>query len=208
MAEEFWVITADIVGSRNIKDRDLLQKKLFDLRQKTNRKFKDFIKVKFDITSGDGMQGLLKKKAPLVELMNFWEASLYPSKIRLGIGEGAITTKIYSSSDHMDGPCFVNSKRALDQAKKEKGLVRFGLVDPKFEMALNLIMFFIENIKAKWKEIHFRRYYLYKELGTLEKVAEEDNAAKTKQSIAESLKVAHYNLIVKAENALIFLLSG
>lgn len=206
MEKNYWAITGDVVKSRMMEDRKALQKQLFRLCRLANREFKRFLVVPLDVILGDEIQGLAKEDAPLVKVFNLWEEHLYPVRIRLGVGNGPIGTGIYRSTAQMDGVCFRNSRRGLEKAKKENGFIRFGLTNPKFEDVLNLVMLLEEGFKEEWQELHFRRYYLYRTWGTMEKVAKKEGV--TKQSVAESLKAVNYKLVVKAEEILTGILSG
>ena len=124
MKETFLVITGDVVSSREISNRERLQKKLASLCEEVNKKFKEFIVVKFSITIGDEIQGLIRKNSPLLQITGYFEENLYPYKMRFGAGEGSISTNFYNTTSQMDGECFFNSRQAIINAEKEKRSIK------------------------------------------------------------------------------------
>ena len=71
---------------------------------------------------------------------------------------------------------------------------------------VNDFILLMEVIQEDWKEIHYKRYWLYKKLGTLEKVAAREGVSK--QAIIKSLKVAKYEAILEAEESVRKLLTA
>ncbi len=196
----FFAITGDIVSSKEISDRDKIQKLLIQTCEEVNKLFTNYIIVNFSITVGDEIQGLIKRNSPVFEIIEYFEKVLFPVKIRFGVGEGGISTSYYSTTTKMDGECFINSRKGIEEGRKEKRLLKIIIKDKKTEQFLDIIILWIEKTKVEWDKIVFRRFYLYKELGSIEKVAQREKV--TKQSIGKCLKRAKYDLILKSEMVL------
>jgi len=73
---------------KDSKKRRDLQNKLAFVYDTTNKKYKEFVSVKFSITISDEIQGLLKSGSPAFEIIGYIEKKVYPYKMRFGIGEG------------------------------------------------------------------------------------------------------------------------
>ncbi|MCM8821130.1 MAG: SatD family protein [Candidatus Omnitrophica bacterium] len=205
MKEKFLAVTGDIIGSRQAKMRFNLQKSLINTCAVVNAKFSNFIVVNFTITIGDEIQGLLKINAPVLKITGYFEEKLHPYKIRFGIGEGTVSTSFYDTTTKMDGECFLNSRKALQQSKEEKRHIKIILDNKSIEPLIDIICFWIEKTKQEWTELQFKRFYLYKNLGSIEKVAKKEKV--TRQSIGKSLKRSKYDLVIKSEEIINNILS-
>jgi hypothetical protein len=201
----FFAITADVISSRAVKKRGNLQKKLNSVCETINNKYKAFIAVKFSITLGDEIQGLLKQTSPVFNIIRDIEEIIYPYQMRFGIGEGTISTELNKTTFQMDGECFLNAREALQNAKKEDRKIKMALLDKNIESALDIILLWLEENMKNWNELIYRRVFLYKKLSSIEKVAKKENV--TKQSISKSLKRARYDLVIKSEEVINNLLS-
>lgn len=205
MKEKFWAVTGDIISSRQIEKRERLQRKLVAICREVNTKFKEFIVVNFTITIGDEIQGLVKKNSPLLKITGYFEEKLYPYKIRFGIGEGTVSTSFYTTTTRMDGECFLKSRQAIQRAREEGRYMKIVLSNKFIEPLIDIISLWIEKTKADWSEKQFRRFYLYKNLGSIEKVARKEKV--TKQSIGKSLKRSKYDIVIKSEEIINSVLS-
>jgi len=88
-------IIGDIIGSRNIENRNEVQNKLKDVLNHVNNKYAEDISAKFTITLGDEFQGLLSAGRYVMDIIQFIERKMYPVKMRFGVGIGKITTDIH-----------------------------------------------------------------------------------------------------------------
>lgn len=201
----YFAVTGDIIESKNLLDRKTIQKKLINLCEEVNRVFENYIVVKFSVIVGDEFQGLLTKQSPIFEIVDHFEMNLYPVRLRFGIGEGKISTSFYETTAFMDGECFINSREGIQKAKKEKRFLKIILKDKKMENVVDIISLWIEKTKTEWDATIYRRFYLYKKLGSINKVANVEKVSR--QSIGKSLKRAKYDLILKSEKVINEILS-
>ena len=157
--EKYFAIMGDIVDSRKIEDRDELQKKFVNIINSINDKYSDDIASKFLITLGDSFQGLLKKSSKVLNIIDEIESSMFPSKLRFGIGIGEIKTSIdieYSSL--IDGPAYHNARFAIDNIKKVNNKKRdssYILVKSEYTLLDNLMnssLCLCNTIKSNWSE--------------------------------------------------------
>lgn len=205
MSKLYTVITGDLVKSREICDRNKVQKKLLTIINKVNIEFHKYIVVKFSLTLGDEFQGLINSVEKSYTIVKEIQKSIYPIKISFGIGVGSISTKIMKRTTEMDGECFVRSRYALQLAKETGQSIVYATGLDRDDIAINTIIMLMDTIRNKWKELHYRRIWLYEKLGTLEKVAQKENI--TKQMVSKNFACIGYETIRNAEETIINLLS-
>jgi len=108
-------IIGDLINSRRINNRFLVQEQLQGCLNELNAKYSDQIVSKFSITLGDEFQGLLltgEKSLCMVDEVTF---SMFPCKIRFGLGIGNLNTSInHENCLGMDGPVFWRAREAIE----------------------------------------------------------------------------------------------
>jgi len=111
-------IIGDIIGSRNIENRNEVQNKLKDVLNHVNNKYAEDISAKFTITLGDEFQGLLSAGRYVMDIIQFIERKMYPVKMRFGVGIGKITTDIHSDlAIGSDGPAYYLARNMINELK-------------------------------------------------------------------------------------------
>ena len=58
----------------------------------------------------------------------------------------------------------------------------------------------VAAIQERWQPLHYQRFWLYKELGELKKVAEREGVAPA--SVGQSLQTAGYRAVLSAQGTL------
>lgn len=124
----------------------------------------------------------------------------HPSEISIGIGVGRVATKLTRRVTIMDGPAFVNSRKAIDYAKKRELEVVVRSDREQLDVVINAIYMLIGAIKSRWTKTQWERINLYREQGTVESVA--DNLGVAKQSISKSLRNTHWTRVLAVEKDL------
>ncbi len=119
-------LIGDVVGSREVEDREGLQRRLRELISEVNRRFAQGIAARFILTVGDEFQGLLREADGMDELCALLRAWLDPVEIRLGLGVGALATPLEPEAIGMDGPCFHRARAALSRAEERGSPVEVG----------------------------------------------------------------------------------
>jgi len=202
----YTVITGDLISSKEVTDRASLQEKVRTVMSDINKEFNSYLVVPFNFTAGDEFQGLLSEIGVSFDLAQRWMRGLFPWRARLGVGVGELSTPVAETTSSMDGQCFHRAREAIEVAKKEKRYLFYNIGDFVLDTSINMIILLMEAIQKDWKEIHYKRYWLYKELGTLEKVATREDVSK--QAVIKTLKAAKYSAIMKAEESIKILLSA
>jgi len=185
-------IIGDLVQSRKLENRDLVQANLNTVLQSINNsKYSEAICSKFVITLGDEFQGLVSRDFPLRQFLSEYD-SLFGEKIktRFGIGLGELSTNIKVEAIGMDGSCFHNARAALDQAKKENNFIVFN----GFEMnlAINALFQLVNDIKKDWKKRQIEVISIFENIGDQVSVANKLNI--TRQTVHKILKASRYEL--------------
>ncbi len=91
------VVNMDIVGSRNIKDRNLLQYNLNNYLNQINQKYRNILSVPITITLGDEWQLITDKLSESYNLIHEFQQLLWKDRIEIyaGIGIGELKTPIF-----------------------------------------------------------------------------------------------------------------
>ncbi len=199
---DFAVIIADMQASRKMRERERYEWQLFlkSAIVQLNETYIECIEAPFMITKGDEFQGVLKRMAPVNQLMSKFEQLTYPLHLRFGVGYGYVQKMGSDIPIEMDGPAFHLANAALEYAKKKKILVRISTTDLIFDRALNTIFQLIHSLKRGWSDLNYRRYWKYRDLGTLQKVANE--AGVSSQSVWESLFKSGALDVLQADRAI------
>jgi hypothetical protein len=101
----------------------------------------------------------------------------------------------------MDGPAFHHANAALNQIKKSRQCFLCRTENANIDLVVNTVLSLMWAIKSKWNEITFNRYWKYKELGTLEKVAQLESVSA--QAIWDSMHNMKVMEVLEAEKNLI-----
>lgn len=200
-------IIADVVGSRELVDQErrALQEEIRSAIAHTNRRLDAVIASRFQITTGDEFQGLMKIVAPLPEVL--WELSMRVTRadLRYGIGFGTLVLPLREVAIDIDGPALHHAREAIDVAKRKRyaGPVLRGFgegPDRVFTGLFQLLGLPWSKWKPKTKEI----LRALKESGGVSTAAQRTNAPQSQVSVTKSR--AGYDSYRLGEQALVELL--
>lgn len=190
--DEYIAIIGDIVNSRKSDDRYSTQKKLFDVLNEINTKYKDSLASRFMITLGDEFQGLLKSGENIVEILEEIEYKLYPVKIRFGIGIGEIKTEIFYNPIGSDGPAYYKARDAIEYLKHSTLSDIYVITDNKNRDALlNTVFSLLYTLKDKWTSKQRNVVHKAYKGKNQREIAEE--LGTTRSAVQQVLKRADYN---------------
>ena len=113
-------IIGDIIESKKITDRAEVQRTLNKSLSDINKKYGQSISSCFLITLGDEFQGLLNNVDSLMEIIDDIKDSLYPVRIRFGVGIGQLQTEVTDLAIGADGPAYHKAREAMDQLKQSE----------------------------------------------------------------------------------------
>ncbi len=119
-------VIADIIGSKQISDRNSVQKHLEQVLDQINLTYRYAIASQFIITLGDEFQGVLHEGSVTLKVIDRIQREMHPIKFRFGIGVGSISIRLQSDTSlGSDGTAFhlaralIEEVRALESRKAE-----------------------------------------------------------------------------------------
>ena len=158
--QEYVVIIGDIIDSRNLVNRGVVQTKLKAILEAINEKYGDDIVARFKITLGDEFQGLLQTNTNILAIITTIERALSPVQLRFGVGIGTITTEInYEVSAEIDGPAYHRARAMIERMEqKEKQyteqqtniLLASDTKHKQTDELINTIFALCYTIKSRW----------------------------------------------------------
>lgn len=201
---KYGVITADIIRSKEIEDRNYFFEIFSEKISYVNKNFSHYMLVQFKIYRGDEFQGCVKEINKVPEFLSIIRENLFPLQFRAGIGIGAISTNIKKDIGKIDGEAFRLSSQALNIIKNEKERITYYKIIPEYkhlEEIINNFYIFLDlnviNRTAKqWGAIK-----LYRDIKNLKKVAKKLNV--TFQNVSKRLRAAHWSQYYQLERFLI-----
>lgn len=141
----YCAVIGDIIGSRRLTDRRIVQERFLAVAEKANSLYKADIASPFTVTIGDEFQVLLKTAHCAPAIIEYVAREMTPVGLVFGIGIGTIVTAVNPSlAIGMDGPAFHFARGAVEQAKKKKPRVIYQSDLPGMEM-INSLNYFIES---------------------------------------------------------------
>lgn len=197
--EMYTVIVSDIIGSRKLNDYERHEWQLFlkSAIVQVNENFFRFIEAPFMITKGDEFQGVLKSISSMHQIMMEFERLIFPLTLRFAVGYGAIQKMGSKIPIEMDGQAFHRAQAALNVAKKKKLSVVINTGNEDFDRMINTIYQLMYAIKSRWSDVNFKRYWKYQEIGTYERVAQDEGVST--QAVWDSLHHSNAIDIIQAE---------
>lgn len=109
------VMMADIIQSRQIDNRRLIQDKLIKLLDVLNEAFEERLVAKVEIQGGDSVQGVFINPSDAFLFLRMLQLVMDPVKLRGAIGIGSLSYEDSRySSNLLDGSAFHNARKAMD----------------------------------------------------------------------------------------------
>lgn len=145
----YCAIIGDIVQSRKIQDRQVIQCQFIDTINRVNRDYNNFIASNFTITLGDEFEGLLFSPSKSYEIIETVKKQMAPAQLVFGVGIGTISTRfLKKTSLGSDGPVFHYAREMVNRAKKKKPSICYYSNSPEDEL-INSLIYFIESCTRK-----------------------------------------------------------
>lgn len=213
------VITADVINSKNsskdilkflesrniyYNEADILNIFLTEQAQKItmNLQNKNIISTNVSISRGDEIQVFCSDIINIIEVIRQLRYYFKPLKIRIGVGIGGIYTEISDNSWDMDGQAFFKAREALDKVKIQdrKRMTYFCSSNEEFDLIANSIYMLIDGIISEWSDTKWDSINAYEIYRSYEKAG--NALGKSRQSISNNCKSAHFQKIKQAEKDL------
>ena len=203
----YTALIGDVVGSRKVKDRAGLQRRLRAAVAGINDRLtlEDALAVPLTITSGDEIQDLLVDPKAAVDAAIYLADAIAPEWMRFGLGYGPISTGLAQTPAEVDGPCFHRAREALESTDRDfRWLGARGFGDD-LERGLEGVFGLMAAIRRTWTarqaEIvrHARKETVQKVIAQTLEVSP--------SVVSESLRAARFRAILAGERTARWLLS-
>lgn len=155
----------------------------------------------FMITLGDEFQGLLSYCSGLMPIIDHIERSLFPQKIRFGIGIGEIQTEINRNLPFgMDGPAYHIAREMISLLKESErktlepsANIRIGIQgNDGLSFLLNTIFSLLTTIKERWtdRQVLIMNTFMHEGAQTQMKTAE--HLGISQSSVQKALSASNF----------------
>ncbi len=195
----YLAIIGDIINSRKLSDRAIIQKQFESAVNKIKEEFRLASISPATVTIGDEFQVLLKDSSRLFDLLYAMGQSLKMIPIRYGFGIGSIETEInYSAAIGMDGPAFHNARTAVEIARKSKLRYAIRCADRLAEERLNILFNWIDLNTKKWNPDKHAILFYYKKNHKQTEIAE--TVQMSQPAVSQHINTPSFQLIVRTQN--------
>lgn len=213
------VITADVINSKK-SNKDILKflesKNIYYNEDKVLNIFlteqaqkitmslqsKNLISTDVSISRGDEIQVFCSDIINIIEAIRQLRYYFRPLKIRIGVGIGGINTEKSDNSWNMDGEAFFKAREALDKVKiqDKKRMTYICSPNEQFDIISNSIYMLMDSIINEWSDSKWESVNAYEVYENYEKAG--NSIGKSRQSISNNCKTAHFEKIKQAEEDL------
>ncbi|MBA1336644.1 MAG: hypothetical protein HPY66_3079 [Firmicutes bacterium] len=193
----YCAIIGDIVQSRKIEDRQLIQDRFIGTIDRINQNYNNFIASNFTITLGDEFEGLLFSPSKSYEIIEAVKKQMAPTQLVFGVGIGTMSTQFSKNTSlGSDGPAFHYARKMVNRAKKKKPSICYYSNSPEDEL-INSLIYFIESCTFEQTKRQKQIIDLYEAGHSQEDIA---NLVKIKQpSVSEHINNGFYHEIKAAK---------
>jgi hypothetical protein len=196
---DYLAVVADIVGSRDLKNRrPLTQKHFRELVAKLNKVYVQSLAAPFVISRGDEFQGLLNDAARIPDIVWNLESWFPDTELHLGFGNGTLDTPLISGGSvvELDGPAFHNAREAVERK------ARFGGTFRGFSEGGDAILNgFAAELRRHRERLSDRQKQVVELLRHgLNQTAVAQKLRLTKQAISDHVRAAGWDAYSEAEN--------
>ena len=148
--KHYFAVIGDIIGSRNVDDRAVLQRQLDAGLTNVNKQYAHQIASEYLLTIGDEFQGLLRTTEAIDKILASLRVAVHPAELRFGIGVGGLATPLREQAIGMDGRCFQRARVAIERAKEHSTQIE---VDPgEAHPAFEIYSLLYSGMRRSWTE--------------------------------------------------------
>ena len=206
MKKELIVMIGDLIGSTEVEQRKILQRRLVEAYKEANRTFKKDLHAPIKITLGDEIAGVIIHPANLYRMATQLWDGIYPHRMRFAFVKGKLTAGLETKDAAIiDGPAFKKAGEYISLAKRAKTDFVFDLGNPTKDEVLNSLANLVAEIKHGWTENQRKVAKLYAELKNQKKVARRMKVSQ--QNVAKTLKSISWKKVCPAEDTVNEILS-
>lgn len=193
------VVIGDLVRSRELPDRAAAQDRLRGAVETFNASSGDSLAAPLELTGGDEMKTILEDPAVAVDVITHVSEAAHPMDLAWGIGRGPIETSWVQDVGELDGPCFHEARRAIEEASQEKVWGKAYGFSPLDDRLLTALLRLMGVIRATWTD---RQTQYVRSVRTRSQKATAREIGVTPGAVSQSLKSARFHDVEAGEAAL------
>lgn len=172
--KRYAVLIADVVGSSSRRNLRALLLNRLELARRAHRRAR-WIRLPYAVTAGDEFQVILTPTANLPELIFDLRMKMRPLRLRIGVGFGAVSSRIQPPVNAMGGEAFQHARQALDSIKagspKYDVLTAFRSGKEIFDSTANLIYALQDTLLLRITSKQWDTIRVFREKRSLESAA-------------------------------------
>ena len=197
----FTIIVGDLAGSRKIKDRRQLSRKIRQVIGVVSRRFAGEVYAPLVLTRGiDEISGVLRRPGTSYRICRLVNEALLPHAFRFAVVEGNLDIDVSSrDAGRMDGAAFHSGAGLIRQAKKENlhYIFELGFQHEELNACLNQLTRLAHILRSEWTDHQRRVVQSYERLGNQKAAAKKLGV--TQQAVSDALRQAHWRELTQAE---------
>lgn len=199
------VVIGDLVQSRELPDRASAQNRLREAVEAFNSHAGDSLAAPLELTGGDEMKTILEDPAVAVDVIIHISEAVHPMTLAWGVGRGPIETSWVPDVGNLDGPCFHNARRAIEEASKEGIWGKIHGFSPLDDQVLTALLRLMGVIRASWTE---KQAQYIRSVRSRSQKATAHELGVTAGAVSQSLQSARFHDVEEGETALRKLLAA
>ena len=165
-------LIGDIISSKEIENRALVQKKLEGILNALNSDNNSILSP-YTITLGDEFQAVFQQSGLLFYDMVRILSTLHPIKVRFSLGVGTLTHINPDQAIGMDGPAFHEARAGIEELKSSSFLFTIrGIEQHAVELA-NQSLKLLSRHLDKWNGTRLSIFEMYNQNYLVKEIAEE-----------------------------------
>ncbi|QLG60866.1 SatD family protein [Halorarum salinum] len=200
--ERTYVVLGDVVGSRDVPERDRLRRELRAALAGANDEYGADVGAPFTPLKGvDEFGGTLTGRGTIYGVVRAVQEGLHPTVARYAVVRGEVDVNPDSTDVRtMDGPAFHRADELLADLASGDGNFVVETGDPSVDDLATAAGDLALAVREGWTERQMEVARAYRVQGTQVRVAEEFGVSK--QAISKTLRAAQYDRVRRAEERL------
>lgn len=147
----YGVINMDIIGSRKLKNRETIQKKINKYLEYMNESNKYMLVAPIAMTLGDEWQIVLERAEKCYYIIGEFQKLLRELSVQVyaGFGIGTMSTGVHIDVRNMDGECFIKAREALNIIKNKNRFYNEKISSKKNNVYFNGSSIYFNDLQSK-----------------------------------------------------------
>lgn len=201
MSRHEYVVLGDVVGSRDIEDREGFRDAIASVLGAVNERYADDVVGEFALVKGvDEIAGVVREPRNLYRLLRDVVGAARPGAIRFAVVYGEIDVDAAGESVvAMDGPAFHRADELLAEVADDELYLAFSGRRPAFDGFVAACINLLLMAREDWTDRQRAMVAAYEEAGTQSAVA--DRFDVSQQTVSATLRRADWARLARIEAA-------